>query len=149
MSAANKRTKPDYMGLVKFLVTPFLESPEALSVDCEEFNNQQRVWLRLAFKAEDKGKVYGRGGRNIQAIRTLLQTSATIAGQTLSLEIIMHGRNSSEGAQKHIEDSETPNERRITPPTEKRREDKLPMNVELSSGREGENLAKKPRNPRR
>ena len=80
-------SRPDYPTLVKFLVSPFLESPETLRIDCEQFNNQQRVWLRLAIKAEDRGKVYGRGGRNIQAIRSLLQTSASLAGQSLSLEI--------------------------------------------------------------
>ncbi len=87
MPIGNKGTMPDYLGLVKFLVTPFLESPETLRTDCEHFNNGQKVWLRLAFATEDRGKVYGRGGKNIQAIRTVLQISAINVGQSLSLEI--------------------------------------------------------------
>lgn len=79
--------KPDYSGLVRYLVSPFLESIESFSVDCEEANQKQRVWIRLAFESEDKGRVYGRGGRNLQAIRTVLETAAKIAGQTIYLDI--------------------------------------------------------------
>lgn len=78
---------PDYSGLVHYLVTPFLESPESFSVDCEQANQKRRVWIRLAFESEDKGRVYGRGGRNLQAIRSVLETTAKMAGQTLHLDI--------------------------------------------------------------
>lgn len=80
-------TSPDYSGLVKFLIHPLLDSPQALSIDCEESNNNQRVWVRLAFEGTDKGRVFGRSGRNIQAIRTILNTAATAAGQSLYLDI--------------------------------------------------------------
>lgn len=80
-------TSPDYLGLVEFLVEPLLESPDALKVDCEQANNKQRVWIRLAFEATDKGRVFGRGGRNLQAIRNVLQTAATSVGQSLYLDI--------------------------------------------------------------
>jgi hypothetical protein len=78
---------PDYSGLVKFLIEPFLESPESLSVDCEQIKHNLRVWVRVAIGGSDKGKVYGRGGRNLQAIRTVLETAATSAGQSLHIEI--------------------------------------------------------------
>lgn len=78
---------PDYVGLVKFLVEPFLESPQRLSIDCEQSNANGRVWIRLAFEGADKGRVYGRGGRNIQAIRTVIQAVAQLAGQSAYLDI--------------------------------------------------------------
>lgn len=78
---------PDYSVLVKFLLGPFLESPESLSIDCEQANENQRVWIRLAFEGEDKGRVFGRGGRNLQAIRTVLATAAAAAGQFVYLDI--------------------------------------------------------------
>jgi len=87
MFEVKKRILPDYLALARYLVSPFLEKPDSLSIDCELINNNKRVWIRLAFMIEDRGKVYGRGGRNIQAIRTLLQTSARLADQTLNLEI--------------------------------------------------------------
>ena len=80
-------SKPDFDGLVRFLIEPLLDSPELLSFDCENVPSTKRVWIRLAFEDNDKGKIYGRGGRNIQAVRNVLQTAAQMAGQTLYLEI--------------------------------------------------------------
>lgn len=78
---------PDYDGLVRFLVQPFLESPGSLSVDCEISPNTARVWIRVAFEGEDKGRVFGRGGRNIQAVRTVIAAAAALAGHSVYLDI--------------------------------------------------------------
>lgn len=72
---------------MQFLIGPFLESPESLRVDCELHPRSSRVWVRLAFDDPDKGRVYGRGGRNIQAIRTTLEAVAQTAGQSVYLDI--------------------------------------------------------------
>jgi hypothetical protein len=45
------------------------------------------VWIRVAFEGEDKGKAYGRGGRNIQAIRAVLEASARSVGQSIHLDV--------------------------------------------------------------
>ncbi|HAG84689.1 MAG TPA: RNA-binding protein [Cyanobacteria bacterium UBA12227] len=82
-----QETNPDYVSLVRFLIEPFLESPTSLSVDCEKSHAKERVWIRLAFQGEDKGRVFGRGGRNIQAIRTVIQAIAEAAGQSVYLDI--------------------------------------------------------------
>jgi len=92
----NNGTKPDYDGLVRFLIEPLLESPELLSFDCESVPSTKRVWIRLAFEENDKGRIYGRGGRNIQAVKTVLETAAIMAGDTLYIEIYdEQGRNRS------------------------------------------------------
>lgn len=80
-------TSPDYVGLVRFLIEPFLERPEALHVNCEQANHSKRVWLRVAFEESERGRVWGRGGRNIQAIRTLLEGAAREAGQSVYLDV--------------------------------------------------------------
>ncbi len=87
LSTQPQNTSPDYVGLVEFLIEPFLDNSDSLHVDCEELNQKKRVWLRVAFDSTEKGKVFGRGGRNIQAIRTVLNTAATIVGQSVYLEI--------------------------------------------------------------
>lgn len=79
--------EPDYAGLVEFLIQPFLESPDSLSVDCEFFASTSRVWIRIAFEGEDKGRVFGRGGRNIQSIRTVIAAAAALAGHSVYLDI--------------------------------------------------------------
>ncbi len=86
-AAQHQSASPNYAGLVEFLIGPFLESPGSLRVDCELHPRQSRVWVRLAFEDPDKGRVYGRGGRNIQAIRTTLEAMAQTAGQSLYLDI--------------------------------------------------------------
>jgi uncharacterized protein len=83
----NYISRPDYDGLVRFLIEPLLDAPELLSFDCENVSSTKKVWIRLAFEDNDKGKIYGRGGRNIQAVRNVLQTAAQMAGQILYLEI--------------------------------------------------------------
>lgn len=66
---------------------PFLEFPESLSVDCEISQTLRRVWIRIAFESTDKGKVFGRGGRNIQAIRTVIAAAAQLSQQSVYLDI--------------------------------------------------------------
>ncbi|OCQ89491.1 KH domain-containing protein [Nostoc sp. MBR 210] len=78
---------PNYVGLVRFLMQPFLESPKTLSVDCEISHTLKKAWIRIAFDSADKGKVFGRGGRNIQAIRTVVAAAAELAGQSVYLDI--------------------------------------------------------------
>lgn len=94
MHPKQSKSLPSYPELVQFLVEPFLDTPEVLKVDVEQLKGQQRVWVRLAFADQDKGKVFGRGGRNIQAIRTILETAAKEANQSLYLDIYNDGDNS-------------------------------------------------------
>ncbi|GAC1471106.1 MAG: hypothetical protein NVS2B14_16000 [Chamaesiphon sp.] len=82
-----QNTSPDYANLVRFLLQPFLDSPESLSIDCEISQAKSRVWIRLAFEAADKGRVYGRGGRNIQAIRTVIESAAQSVSESVYLDI--------------------------------------------------------------
>ncbi|MEM9804405.1 MAG: KH domain-containing protein [Cyanobacteria bacterium P01_D01_bin.56] len=88
---------PDFEALVRFLVTPFLESPDALKLDSEPLANGQRLWIRVAFDGEDKGRVFGRGGRNIQAIRKVLK--ATGALHNLSVHLDVYGESSNESGE--------------------------------------------------
>jgi predicted RNA-binding protein YlqC (UPF0109 family) len=104
-------TSPNYVGLVKFLIQPFLESPESLRVGCEMSHTLKRAWIRIAFDPTDKGKVFGRWGRNIQAIRTVIATAAELAGQTVYLDIYGSSSQSRDGMS-----FDTEQEERVPPP---------------------------------
>ncbi|MEL6438967.1 MAG: KH domain-containing protein [Cyanobacteria bacterium J06621_8] len=80
-------TDPDYEQLVRFLIEPFLEDPQTLRVNLETNPNKRKIWLRVAFDKSDRGKVFGRGGRNIQAIRTTIQTAAMANQDSVFLDI--------------------------------------------------------------
>lgn len=86
-SSTPSSANPDYVGLVKFLLQPFLEIPDSLKVDCEILPRKSRVLIRVAFDGEDRGRVYGRGGRNIQAIRMVMQGVAQAIGYSLHLDV--------------------------------------------------------------
>jgi uncharacterized protein len=109
---------PDYTGLVTYLVKPFLESPDSLKVDCEVSPRSSRVLVRVAFEGEDKGRVFGRGGRNIQAIRTVLQAIALVAGQVAHLEVFGGQPDREEGDDRRDERREDrrPRDRQEAPP---------------------------------
>ncbi|MFN5515908.1 MAG: KH domain-containing protein [Cyanobacteriota bacterium] len=85
---------PDYGALVKFLIQPFLESPDSFKVDCEPPNQQGRVWIRVAFDGDEKGRFFGRGGRNLQSIRAVLAAAAAAVGQSAYLDIYDGSRDS-------------------------------------------------------
>lgn len=93
-STSQDVTGPNYIGLVRFLLEPFLENSESLHTDCEYLPSTNKIWLRVAFDIEDKGKVFGRGGRNIQAVRTILQTAATKVEHSLHLDVFGSERSS-------------------------------------------------------
>jgi uncharacterized protein len=76
----------DYAELVRFLITPFLEEPDKLSIHCETYANG-KIWVRLAFADADKGHVFGRNGRTIQAMRSLVEAAGKLAGQSVHLEV--------------------------------------------------------------
>ena len=86
---------PDFEVLVRFLVTPFLESPDALRLDVEPLSEGQRLWVRVAFDGEDQGRVFGRGGRNIQAIRQVLKATGALHGCSVHLDVYGESSQSS------------------------------------------------------
>lgn len=104
---------------------PFLESPDSLSVDCEISHTLNRVWIRIAFDSTDKGKVFGRGGRNIQAIRTVIAAAAQTAGQSVYLDIYGSAAQGREGM-SFDEDSE---ERLPLPKSNPRRGNGSPLPI--------------------
>jgi uncharacterized protein len=78
---------PEYAQLVRFLIQPFLTSTAEIGVDCEYTLDRQRVWIRVAVPTSDRDTAFGRGGRNIQAIRTVIQAAANTVGQSIHLDV--------------------------------------------------------------
>ncbi len=77
---------PDYKALAHLLIEP-LTGPGGLKMDVETTCAGQKVWLRLAFDPKDRGRVFGRGGRTMQAIRQVMMAAAQLAGQSLHIDI--------------------------------------------------------------
>ncbi len=77
---------PDYNALISFLLKPLLAHPDALRVDFESNSKSDRVWIRVAFDPEDRERIFGKGGRVIQAARTVVMTAAEEAGHNARVE---------------------------------------------------------------
>jgi len=78
----------DYEALARFLMQPFLDKPEALKFHSESLAKGSKLWLRAAFdEDEDKGRVFGRGGRNIKAIRQTIMAAGKREDMTVNLSV--------------------------------------------------------------
>lgn len=107
----------DYSALVEFLLTPFLDLPNALRVHTEFRAKQSKAWIRVAFDANDKGRVLGRGGRTIQSIRSIVEAAGQNQGQLVTLEIFGERDTQRGPSRDRDQDSEMPKRRhsRTTP----------------------------------
>lgn len=78
----------NFEALARFLIAPFLDNPAALKFHIENLAGGKKLWLRAAFdETEDKGRVFGRGGRNINAIRHVIAAAAKRAEMTVNLSV--------------------------------------------------------------
>jgi uncharacterized protein len=107
---------PDYIALVKFLIEPLLQHPSALTFDCEKNSAGDRLRIRIAFDALDKGRVLGRHGRSIQAIRTLITTTAQSASQVVHLDVF-----DPNPTEKHADQEEARSHSRSSVPAPRRK----------------------------
>lgn len=82
-------TRPDYLELVRLLIGPLVASPEAIDIDCEVSRQGRSHWLRLALPEDERGRLLGRGGRNLQAIRTVLGAAAQLADHRVTLDVYL------------------------------------------------------------
>jgi hypothetical protein len=103
---------PNYVELARFLLQPFLDAPDALKVDAEFSHARSRVLIRVAFdETEDRGRVFGRGGRNIKAITTTIEGIAKASGQSARLEVFGVGRNYESSGQTNDDHDRRPSRR--------------------------------------
>ena len=110
---------PDYEQLARFLIEPFLENPKSLKLNSEINSQGKKIWLRVAFDESDRGKVFGRGGRNIKAIRTAIQTAASAHDELVFLDIYSdepdRAENSGRRERSGSDENSNRNRRKSTP----------------------------------
>ncbi len=71
--------------LIEYIAKAIADNPDKVVVT--ETQEEDRVLIRLEVAPEDKGKVIGREGRVVQAMRTLLRVAAVKKGTRATLEI--------------------------------------------------------------
>jgi predicted RNA-binding protein YlqC (UPF0109 family) len=71
--------------LLAFLARELVDDPEAVRVDSEERDGALVLHLHVA--PDDVGKVIGRGGRIVRALRTIMRATAVREGRRVLVEI--------------------------------------------------------------
>jgi len=76
----------DYTELVSYIIKAIVANPEDVKVAMVEGERTNRVEVTLA--SDDVGKVIGRGGRNIDAIRAVVRAAALKNHDRVMVEIV-------------------------------------------------------------
>ena len=72
--------------LVEFVAKSLVDDPSAVTVEVHDDGDTQVIELHVA--EEDMGKVIGRNGSVVKALRTLLKVKAARDGEAVSLEVV-------------------------------------------------------------
>ena len=71
--------------LLRVLARSLVEEPDMVEVTGTETDTGVDLELRVA--QEDMGKIIGRGGRTIRAIRTVVKAASVKVGKRVSVEV--------------------------------------------------------------
>lgn len=72
--------------LVRFLVTSLVDAPDAVTIEAKE--SDESLTFEITLDPADVGKVIGRQGRIIKAIRTLARAAGSSASRQIEVEIL-------------------------------------------------------------
>ena len=72
--------------VVEYLVKLIVDNPE--EVEIAETRGEQMIIYEIRVNKQDFGKILGKQGKNIQAIRTLVKAVSAKAGKGATIEII-------------------------------------------------------------
>jgi hypothetical protein len=76
----------DTEALVRFLVTSLVENPESAKIEVRHDGSMTIYEVSLA--PEDVGKIIGRKGRIIKAIRTVVRAAGGAGGDHVDVEVL-------------------------------------------------------------
>jgi predicted RNA-binding protein YlqC (UPF0109 family) len=72
--------------LVEFIAKSLVDDPSQVYIS--EIEGENSVILELRVGPEDMGRVIGKGGRTVNAMRTLIRVLAAKQGKRVTLEIV-------------------------------------------------------------
>ena len=78
--------RADTEALVRFLVTSLVEKPDSVAIARKESGST--VTYEISLDPDDVGKVIGRQGRIIKAIRTVVRAAASVDGDQVDVDVL-------------------------------------------------------------
>jgi len=76
----------DTEALVRFLVTSLVDHPDDVAIARKDSGST--TTYEVSLHAEDVGKVIGRQGRIIKAIRTVVRAAASVNGDQVDVDVL-------------------------------------------------------------
>ena len=76
----------DTEALVRYLVTSLVDAPDAVTIQTTE--TEESLTFEVTLDPADVGKVIGRQGRIIKAIRTLARAAGSTASRQVEVEVV-------------------------------------------------------------
>ena len=89
---------------VAYIIKNLVSKPEDVTVS--SIDEQEQICIEIRVAAEDVGKVIGRRGNTINALRTIVRTVATRLGRKAQVELIQPDQTRRVMAEGHPEDQE-------------------------------------------
>lgn len=71
---------------IEYIVQNLVDNPQSVKINC--FEGQKGTIVEVHVAKADVGKVVGKGGRTIQALRTIAMMAGTKLGRHVRLELI-------------------------------------------------------------
>lgn len=76
----------NYKELVEFIVKHLVTQPDSVGVESKEEDGGSKILIRVAH--EDVGRIIGKRGATINAIRLLAKAAAVKAGERVDVDIV-------------------------------------------------------------
>jgi uncharacterized protein len=76
----------DILGFVDYVVRALVDNPTEVKVDINEMSNGQVINIRC--RQTDIGKIIGKNGKTIMAIRSLVTGAASRLNQQINVEVV-------------------------------------------------------------
>jgi predicted RNA-binding protein YlqC (UPF0109 family) len=90
---------------VAYIIKNLVSRPDAVQVTAKEGAEMLKLEIRVA--PEDVGKMIGRKGNTINALRTIVRTVATRLGRQVQVELMQPERQAQEKNKQEMTDSDT------------------------------------------
>ena len=95
---------------VKMIVEALVTHPEDVEITSEELE-QEKIRINIRVNAEDRGRVIGRQGKTINALRTVVKAAAIKTNQRINLKVVEDAEENAEGSEDlEISDDSNDNE---------------------------------------
>ena len=80
-------TLQDLEGFVEYVVKALVDDPESVKVTTEDGENSVKV-IKIACRKEDTGKIIGKKGKTIIALRSLVGGAAGRLQERVTVEVV-------------------------------------------------------------